>query len=218
MILISSMGGCASTSLIGWFSKRTQCNCFLNSEGLRRRGPGANSNGLKHRKIPPRLNDKYLLRKNSFNRSEINNGPIEKALFLYDTPYVMVPSLFGRRIASGHSKAITGKRPPHNNTLEDFLDRGEDSFEFYEQFDAWTNYGVKRRYRRLVVKFDAIWDYTDYILEFLDIDKKHLKEFPKKRNRKNRHEKLDDISWNKLSDIYKELDDRMKQFPKVAVI
>ena len=218
MILISSMGGCASTSLLGWFSKRTECNCPLNSEGIRKRGPGANPRGLKHRPTPPASDDKYLLRENSFNRSDIRVGPIDRALFVYDSPYVMIPSLFRRRIAKGHAIAITGNRPAHNNTLENFLELGDDSFGFYRQFESWTKYDEKRNYRRLIVHFSALWEYTDYILEFLVMDEKYLKEFPRKRPRVDRFAELDEQSQLKLIFIYKELDDKMKKFPKVAVI
>ena len=218
MVLISSMGGCASTSLIHWFSQRTKCNCYLNSEGLSSRGPGANPKGLKHRQVPPTNDDKYLLRRNSFNRLEINEGPIDRVLFLYDSPYAMVPSLFRRRIAAGHATAITGQRPKHNNTLEDFLEKGEDSFGFYTQFDAWTSYEVKRDYQRLIVNFSAIWDYTDYILEFLGVDKVHLPRFPKKRQRTDRFAELDDKSKARMIFIYGKLDEKMKNLANVMVI
>jgi hypothetical protein len=218
MILISSMGGCASTSLLGWFSKKVECNCPLNSEGYRKRGPGANPKGLKHRQVPPRNDDKYLLRENSFDREEINEGPITRALFLYDSPYAMVPSLFRRKIAGGHAKAITGKKPSPNNTIENFLNKQEDAFGFYKQFDSWSNYEIDRDYERLLVHFSAVWDYSEYIFEFLGVDKAHLKAFPRKRNRKNRYGELDADSKEKMMFIYKELDDRMKKFPKVVVI
>ena len=218
MVLISSMGGCASTSLIHWFSKRISCNCFVNSEGLVKVGPGANPKGLKHRQTPPTNEDKYLLRSNSFNRPEINEGPIDRALFLYDTPYAMVPSLFRRKIAGGHARAITGKRPHHNNTLEGFLEKGTDSFGFYPQFDAWTDYDEKRDYRRLIVHYSAIWEYSDYILEFLGVDEKHLVAFPPHRPRQNRFNSLDEEFKNKLIFIYGKLDEKMREFPKVMVI
>jgi hypothetical protein len=212
------MGGCASTSLIKWFSDRCECNCPINSEGLRGKGPGANPKGLKHRQIPPGDDDKYLLRENSFDRKEINEGPITRALFLYDSPYAMVPSLFRRRIAMGHIKAITGKRPNHNNNIADFLDKQEDSFGFYKQFDNWSSGEVKRDYKRLLVHFSAVWEYADYIFEFLGVDESSFSGFMKKRKRVDRFAKLEPSSQKKLMAIYGDLDEKMKNFPRVVVI
>lgn len=218
MILISSMGGCASTSLISWFSTRIECNCLVNSEGISRRGPGSNPKGLKHRITPPLQTDKYLLAENSFDRTDLNYGPIERALFLYDSPYAMVTSLFRRNIAGGHAMAITGKRPSHNNTLETFLNKQEDSFGFYRQFDNWSNPAEHRDYKRLLVSFSALWDNLEYIIGFLGLDKTHLAKFLKKRERKDRFSELSVDSRKKMMFIYKELDDRMKKFPNVVVI
>jgi len=219
MILISSMGGCASTTLISWFSHRVACNCPLNSEGLGARGPGSNPKGLKHRQIPPMSDDKYLLKENSYDRTDISFGRIEKTLFLYDSPYSMVLSLFGRRIAMGHAMAVTGEKPNHGNLLGNFLDNGEDSFGFNKQFDAWTDCGVKRDYKRLIVNFSAIWNHTEYILEFLGVDvSSHIRAFPPKRSREDRFNQLDEESRQRLIFIYGELDDKMKNFPEITLI
>ena len=154
MILITSMGGCASTSVIGWSSRRIKCNCPLNSEGLVKAGAGSNPRGLKHRSSPPNQSDEYLRKENSFNRDDINSGPISRAVFLYDNPHSMILSLFRRSIAMGHAMAVTGKKPPHSNDLQTFLDVGEDTFGFMEQFNNWTNKNLSCGYPRLLVKFD----------------------------------------------------------------
>lgn len=218
MILISSMGGCASTSLIGWVARRRECNCPLNSEGLRARGPGSNFRGLKHRQTPPTNDDKYLLRETSYGRDDISFGPIERALFLYDNPYSTILSLFSRRIAMGHAMAVTGEKPNHSNSLSGFLDKQEDSFGFYKQFDSWTNSDIMPGYQRMVVHFSAIWDNLEHILGFLGIDKNQMSAFPPKKPRPDRFNELDEATREKLIFIYGGLDDRMKKFPKVKVI
>ena len=92
--IISSMGGTGSTSFIHWFSRRISVNCFLNSEGLPSRGPGANPKGLKHRITPPRQNDKHLPGPNA----------IKRALFITDTPYNIIPYIiFANTIKVLHS-------------------------------------------------------------------------------------------------------------------
>ena len=218
MILISSTGGSASTSLMGWFSRRCDCNCPVNSEGIRRKGPGSNPKGLKHRCEPPHESDPYLLRKNSFDRTNVSEGPITRALFVYDTPFAVIPSLFRRRIANGHLRAMTGNKPPHENTIDSFLNYGQDTFHLYKQFENWTNYNETRTYKRMLVNFSHLWEYIDYILEFLEIDESHLKNFPKKRKRVNRFNELDINQQQKLSKIYGTLDQKMQDYPKLVVI
>lgn len=218
MKLISSMGGCASTSLIHWFSRRCECNCPVNSEGIRRKGPGANKRGLKHRITPPLNDDPYLLKENSYNRTNINFGKIDRAVYFYDSPFAVTLSLFRRRLAMGHAIAIHGKRPPHKNDLDTFLDLGVDSFKFNEKFENWTDENNKREYKRLIVSFSSLWENADYILEFLNIDKSNLKNFPKKRNRENRFDSLESNKQKKLKKIYGELDDKMKSYPGIVVI
>lgn len=206
------MGGCASTSFISWASKRVTCNCALNSEGISKAGPGSNPRGLKHRIKPPTQSDKYLLRRNSFNREEINEGPIERAVFLYDNPYSMTLSLFRRQIAMGHAMAVTGNKPNHQNTLSTFLERNEDSFGFYDQFKNWTKKDETREYPILLVDFNIMWDNLDFILGFMGIDLRHKGAFLRKNNRVDRMAELSDSEKQKLKDLYGGLDNIMNNF------
>lgn len=217
MILISSMGGCASTSLIGWFSHRIECNCSINSEGISRKGPGSNFKGLKHRIKPPDADDKYLLKVNSFNRTDIKYGPIERAILLYDNPCNIIPSLFNRQIASGHAMAITGKRPPHANNLDEFINAGVDSFGFQDQFRNWSNLHDKKPYKRMLVDFSQLWDYLDIVLDFLGA-KDDLSKFPRKLKRKSSFDNLRPEQQTGLLNIYNKLADDMNKCPPVIVI
>lgn len=217
MILITSMGGCGSTSNLFWFKSRIHCNCPINSEGLRRTGPGANPKGLKHRIEPPEQSDPYLFSENSFHRDDLNYGSIEKALFVYDSAFNIVPSLFNRNIASGHAIAITGKRPTHGNSLDKFVELQEDSFELEKQYDNWSDENIKRPYERMLVNFSYWWEHLDEILEFLDIlDEKN--KFPKKRNRSTSYENLSDTQKVGLSTIYKTLDTKIKNSSSLRII
>ena len=218
MILITSMGGCASTSFIGWASKRIKCNCPLNSEGISQKGPGSNPRGLKHRVQPPLLSDKYLLKLNSFNRSDINDGPIQRSIFLYDSPYNMVLSLFRRHIAMGHAMAVTGKRPTHANNLDNFLDQGQDSFEFYQQFESWTNKNNGCEYPRLLIKFESLWDNLDYLFGYMGISLTEIKHFIRKNPRINRVNELSEKQKQKLYSIYSDLDAKMNNMSGMELI
>ena len=218
MILITSMGGCASTSFIGWSSKRTKCNCPLNSEGIPIAGPGANPKGLKHRSVPPKQNDPYLKRENSFDRLDISEGPIKRSIFLYDSPYNMVLSLFRRNIAMGHAMAVTEKRPTHNNILDNFLDQGQDSFEFYQQFESWTNKNNGCEYPRLLVKFESLWDNLDYLFGYMGVPASEIKHFIRKHTRVNRMSELSDEQKHKLYAIYSDLDAKMNNMSGVELI
>ena len=217
MKLISSMGGCASTSLLFWFKKYLDCNCPINSEGLIKSGPGSNPKGLKHRIEPPHNDDVYLLKQNSFNRTDLNYGPIECAVFFYDSPLNIVPSLFNRKIAGGHAMAITGKRPPHLNSLDAFVNQGEDTFGFYEQFTNWSDARNQRTYKRMIVNASFMWDHLDEILGFLDIP--HTKtQFPQKRPRQTSFESLNIQQRSGMNSIYNTLVDAMNRTPHIIVL
>lgn len=218
MILITSMGGCASTSFIGWASRKIKCNCPLNSEGIREAGPGSNPKGLKHRITPPKQSDLYLRRENSFDRTDLNEGPIERAVFLYDNPYSMVLSLFRRNIAMGHAIAITGKRPTHNNILDNFLETGVDSFGFIRQFNAWTNADLKCEYSRLLIRFDSLWENIDFLLDYMEICKSEKKNFLQKNERVNRINNLTESQKSKLTYIYNSLNDQMEIMRGVTIL
>ena len=217
MKVISSMGGCASTSLLFWFKKYLDCNCPINSEGLIKAGPGSNSKGLKHRIEPPQTDDLYLFKENSFNRTDLNYAPIECAIFFYDSPLNIIPSLFNRRIAGGHAMAITGNRPPHLNSLDAFVNHGQDTFGFYDQFANWTDTRNQRTYKRMLVNASFMWDHLDIILGFLGIP--HTKsQFPQKRQRQTSFDSLDIQQRTGLTRIYNTLIDDMSNFPDVVVI
>lgn len=218
MILITSMGGCASTSVIGWTSRRIECNCPLNSEGLAKPGPGSNPRGLKHRIAPPSQSDKYLCKENSFNRSDISSGPITRAVFLYDNPYSMVLSLFRRKIAMGHAMAVTGKKPPHSNDLQKFLDMGEDTFGFTEQFNNWTNKSLSCEYPRLLIKFDSLWENLDYIFGYMGVPSSEVRVFLRRHDRVDRMAELADEQRNKLTRIYSSLNESMSGLNGVELI
>lgn len=218
MILITSMGGCASTSFIGWVSRRIKCNCPLNSEGIKEAGPGSNPKGLKHRIKPPLQRDLYLRRENSYNRTDLNEGPISRAVFLYDNPYSMTLSLFRRNIAMGHAIAVTGKRATHFNQISNFLEEGKDTFGFEEQFDNWTSESLNVPYPRLLVNFNYMWDNLDYILGYMGIELNQSNSFLHKKERVNRMNELSDTDKLKLENIYGKLDNRMKKLPGIKLI
>ena len=218
MILITSMGGCASTSFIGWSSRKIKCNCPLNSEGIRSAGPGSNPKGLKHRITPPSQSDKFLIKENSFNRIDINEGPIERAVFLYDNPYSMVLSLFRRKIAMGHAMAVTGKRATHKNELSNFLDQGKDTFGMIQQFNNWTSPDKNQGYPRLLINFNNLWENLDLLFGFMGIDPIHKRSFMKKRDRVNRMQEIPVSDRKRLRALYGTLDEKMKQLPGAMII
>ena len=218
MIIITSMGGCGSTSFISWFSSRLKCNCALNSEGISKAGPGSNFRGFKHRIEPPHINDKYLLKENSYTRTDLNYGDIEKALFIFDDPINIVPSLFNRKIATGHAIAVSGNRPSHNNDINKFLDLKQDSFELKKQFYGWSDKNNKLKYKRMLVKFNYFWDNLDLIFDFLEITESERKKFPPKRPRKSSFNKLSDEQQTKLNYIYQDLSDSIKKHPDLIII
>ena len=208
LTLISSMGATASTNFIGWCARRLETNCQYNSEGLPAPGPGANPKGLKHRISPPSSDDPYVPR----------GAIIKRAVFIFDSPYNIIPSLFNRRIAHGHAIAITGKNPGHNNDIGRFADQNNDSFGFHEQFFNWTV--ASTSYSRLIVRFDAIWDFVPEILEFLEIGMDQKAYFLPDR-RVQRKSSLRDISCGQrraIKSIYADLHTRIMEYPDLNLI
>jgi len=206
--IVSSMGGTGSTSFIHWFSRRISVNCYLNSEGLPKRGPGANPKGLKHRLDPPRQNDPHLP----------NVNAIKNAVFITDTPYNIIPSLFRRKIAAGHAKAISGHRPEHENNLESFLSHGIDSFCFTEQFENWTSHENQRGYKRLIVRFPHLWNYLDQIFDFLEISRLEVEKFPPKKERNSSFDGLPEEDKERFKAIYSSLDEKINNTPNLIII
>jgi len=208
LYLIVSMGGTASTNLIAWVAQRTLTNCPRNSEGLPAPGPGSNPKGLKHRVAPPAPDDSYLP----------EGTRIHRALFVWDSPYHVVPSLFRRSIAEGHAIAITGRAPTHNNDLDEFLSLRHDSFGFHGQFYNWTN--LPARYPRLIVRFSALWDRVGEILTFLDLDEAHAEQFPpdNRSQRDSSFERLGRSQQEGLMAIYAGLDAAMQSYPDIKYI
>ena len=204
------MGGTGSTSFIHWFSKRLDTNCYLNSEGLARRGPGSNAKGLKHRITPPEELDPHLP----------EGKKIKNIVFIIDSPYSIIPSLFRRNIAGGHAVAITGARPPHKNDLNTFLSMGEDSFGFYQQFANWTDKEVKRPYKRLLIKFPYLWDHLAEIFDFMGIPQTELAKFPPNKIKQRRSSFSDLASWQQemFKQIYTPLDEEIRSLPPLVII
>lgn len=189
------MGGCGSTGFIAWASRRLDCNCPLNSEGLPAPGPGSNVKGLKHRISPPLLDDPYLP----------DGKRIEKCIFLFDSPFQIIPSLFRRRIAVGHAIAITGQCPKHNNDIDRFLEAGTDSFGFDKQFKQWSE-SRATEYPILLVRSSEIWSHLSEVLEFLELSPAQKKAFPPKRERNSSFENFSAGQQTRMMEIYGGLD------------
>jgi hypothetical protein len=208
--IISSMGGTGSTSFIHWFSKRLDTNCYLNSEGLPKRGAGSNAKGLKHRITPPEPDDQYIPK----------GKAIKNIVFIADSPYNTIPSLFRRNIAGGHAVAITGSRPPHKNDLDTFLSIGEDSFGFREQFFNWVDPNIKRPYRRLIIKFEYLWEYLEEVFNFIGIPQSELSKFPPNKisQRKSSFDNLTENYKERFRHIYKDLHQVINEYPPLSII
>lgn len=217
MLVIASMGACASTMILDWFSKRTNCNCSRNSEGLIAPGPGGNHQGLKHRIAPPRGGD--IPRHASLTEESVHaHRRITRAIFLFDDPRAIVLSLFDRGIAAGHAQAITGKMPEHQNELDRFLAAGTDSFQFSAQFENWANPEIQRPYFRMLVRGSEFWNYLPVILPFTGLPEEMCAEFPGRRERADRFGSLDENDRNRLNEIYSPLVSRIESFPNCVVV
>tara|TARA_B100000676_G_C17919761_1_gene754799 strand:+ start:80 stop:475 length:396 start_codon:yes stop_codon:yes gene_type:complete len=130
----------------------------------------------------------------------------------------MVLSLFRRKIAMGHAMAVTGKKPPHGNDLNRFLETNHDTFGFFDQFENWSNPDIQPGYPRLLVNFDSLWDNLDYILGYMGIDTKYKGGFLRKNDRVNRMDGLSVSDKQKLRNIYAPLETSMNKLSGIDLI
>jgi hypothetical protein len=180
----------------------------MNSEGIPHPGPGSNCKGLKHRIRPPLPEDSYIPEGKKNDRS----------VFLFDSPYQIIPSLFRRKIAVGHAVAITGKRPNYDNDLDMFLSAGIDSFGFAEQFDNWCDARREPGYHRMLVRASLIWSHLPELLDYLGIPADAKPTFPAMKNRNSSFEQLSAAQQIRMEEIYGDLNRRILSYKTISVI
>ena len=70
----------------------------------------------------------------------------------------------------------------------------------------------------MIIKYETLWDHLDELFEFLDIPKEKIKNFPKKIKRNINWKDQPEEIKNKLYNIYKNINEQIKEFPEIKII
>jgi hypothetical protein len=139
-VLVVSMGGVASTRLMGQLAK---CNISVNDQYDR--------DGLKHASKPPL------------------STRIARALFVTGDPIHALESLFAREYQSTQAwKLSQGKCViPQKTTLQQYLEQGVDALQFKSQLELWMSSNRSLAYDVMFVRYPDFFAFTATICAFL---------------------------------------------------
>ncbi|WP_016953301.1 hypothetical protein [Anabaena sp. PCC 7108] len=173
---VSSFGGVGTSFFMNFFEKYIRLNCSHNVDSI------------KHTDTPP------LTHKLKF-----------KAIYIYGDPIEAVVSIFMRKYHGLHSQYMLCNYPKiqpilKNETLESYLDLGEDKFKMEAHFHKW--FDTSRHYPILFLKYEKIWDFLPEIFDFLEIEQKHIKDFPPRRKRNSSLNQLSENTIDRLNNMY----------------
>lgn len=104
---------------------------------------------------------------------EAQKGLDVKACFVFGNPYHAVLSVFRRDLHRRHEKSMSRAIPSYRPVLRkdtgvlEYLEGGMDRFFFQKHLENWIEYEGDR-VRVLAVKYEALGDHIEEIMDFLD--------------------------------------------------
>jgi len=176
-VIVASFGGVGTSFLIDFLSKHRKTNQF------------ADYDGLKHSALPPI----------SFNKKI-------KLVYIYGDPQLAAISLFRRDYQHYQSaklqKFTNGKKDiiPLGTSLQEYAADGIDKFKFREHFYNW--YDEHLVHPTFFVKYEKIFDVVEPLLEFLEIPKEYISDFPQKKKRNSSIESIPEETQKNISAMY----------------
>ena len=191
--LISSFGGCCTSMLIK----------FLNPWYLTKTNHMWYHLELKHCPTPPT----HL--RHAF-----------KAVYLFGDPRNALVSIYRRKLQNVHYFNIFQKQSADlPQTLDLFLERGEDIFGFESHFLSWTNSSATQRsFPILFVNSDYLWDNLSYLFDYLEVPRKSRNSFPCRRPRESSWEGLSATQREQINSIFGNVTDTIKNFGHIKRI
>lgn len=160
-----------------------------------------------------RLNDRTFFNgvvyKTHAHASELPNNNDAKVVFVFGSALDAALSLYSCKQRYGaewidlhfqHLSAV--------GSFEEMIDK--DVLRFREQVDGWIN---KTGTQRLILRYDAIWDYQDQLSEFVGLKV----DIPERRQRNSRA-LLDPILHGRLERTYRDLDLHLASLPDFQVL
>jgi hypothetical protein len=160
-----------------------------------------------------RLNDRTFFNgvvyKTHGHASELSNNNDAKVVFVFGSALDAALSLYSCKQRYGaewidlhfqHLGAV--------GSFEEMIDK--DVLRFREQVDGWIN---KTGTQRLILRYDAIWDYQDQLSEFFGLKV----DIPERRQRNSRA-LLDPALQERLERTYRDLDLHLASLPDFQVL
>ncbi|MEK6889064.1 MAG: sulfotransferase domain-containing protein [Nanoarchaeota archaeon] len=183
-VLVCSYGGVGTTLFIDFISKYKRVNCVDDCDRY------------KHLINPPNVQKKCF-----------------KAIYLFGDPIASLISLFRRNYQNAHAEKIMDiedwDKIASLENIDKYASEEYDLFKFKRHFDLWKN--SKTDYPVLFVKFEDLWKNMGKILDFLEIPKSALQDFPKQRERESKLSSLDKKTAESLKRIYGKFAEQIKR-------
>jgi hypothetical protein len=97
--------------------------------------------------------------------------------------------------------------------LEDFASRGTDVFRRYQQLENWC---MGAPYPVLLVRYEALWNNLETVLDFLQVPSDRRRDFPKQKPRKTDLGGLEAETLKGLERLYGDLATRVSELPELV--
>ena len=191
-LVITSFGGCATTTLLRYFSTLYNTNSISDQDGL------------KHLPFPPI----------SFNKNL-------KFIYLYGDPRQTVASIFRRNFQHVHSIKLqqgmkvtsTKSYVPSSDSIEKYASNGIDNFHLQNHFQNWY-YNYTSFHPTLFIRYESLWQNIDAISNFLNIPMDLLDNFPEKKERQS---ELSETAIKGLNQIYGDFHSKLLKLNDVEI-
>lgn len=99
--------------------------------------------------------------------------------------------------------------------LDDYLERGIDSFRRYSQLEAWRT--CRLPYPVLFVRYETLWLNLPLVFDFLGLRASLLPEFPPRKMRESSYRRLSPRSRERLERLYGRLQAQLLELPDVEL-
>ena len=190
-IVVASFGGVGTTFLMNYIAKYKNTN-FSCDRDL-----------IKHSPIPPISYNKHI-----------------RFLYIYGDPILATISLFRRGYHLWQSEKLT--RYNHNysaisqaTTLEKYASSKIDRFKFETHFHNW--YETYLVHPTMFIRYESIFDNIEPLIDFLELPKIAIHDFPKKKKRKSLSIEVSDEILRNLQEIYGSFSDELKSLKDIEL-
>ncbi len=120
------------------------------------------------------------------------------------------------RYSIQHCQNVEGNWRDLPELLSDYAQQGQDRFGLEAHFDAWTQSPrSSRNYEICCLRYETVWEHLKELLDYLEIDRRHLDKIPQKRETKR---PTDETTEAALTQMYQPLIDKIDRFPEFTVI